>query len=180
MLFALSTGHKIGLLTVAAIFVIFALLSAFVLPRFRPQFPGRGLPLFVLVTIGLFAAMLTAVIVFGREGKEAEAKNEPKAETTAPTGAKKIVVDETEFKITLPSGASALKAGSYDFEAKNTGKVAHDLVIQGPGVTDAKTPVFDSGQTESLKVTLEPGTYDFYCSVPGHKEAGMDLKVKVS
>jgi uncharacterized cupredoxin-like copper-binding protein len=179
VLFALSTGHKIGLLTFALIFVAFALLSAFVLPRFRPQFPGRGLPLFVLVTIGLFAAMLTAVIVFGREGKEAEAKPGTPEKTTVASGAKKVVVDETEFKITLP-GASTLKAGSYDFEAKNTGKVAHDLVIDGPGVKGAKTPVFDSGRTESLKVTLQPGTYDLYCSVPGHKQAGMDLKITVS
>ncbi|HEX9416300.1 MAG TPA: plastocyanin/azurin family copper-binding protein [Gaiellaceae bacterium] len=180
MLLALTTGHKIGLLTFAAIFICFALLSAFVLPRVRPQFPGRGLPLFVLTTIGLFAAMLTAVIVFGREGKEAEARNENPTKTTeGPTGAKSVVVDETEFKITLPGG-STLKAGSYDFEAKNTGKLGHDLVVVGPGVDNEKTPVYDPGQTETLKVTLQPGTYDLYCSVPGHKQAGMDLKLTVS
>ncbi len=179
MLFALTTGHKIGLLAFAAIFIAFALLSAFVLPRLRPQYPGRGLPFFVLATIGLFAAMLTAVIVFGREGKEAEAKSGT-TETTAPTGAQKVAVEESEFKITLAGGASTLKAGSYDFEVKNTGQIGHDLVIDGPGVKDEKTPVFDSGKTESLNVTLQPGTYDLYCSVPGHKQAGMDLKVEVS
>jgi len=59
VLLALTTGHKIGLLAFAGILIAFAVLSAFVLPRFRPQYPGRGLPFFVLATIGLFAAMLT-------------------------------------------------------------------------------------------------------------------------
>jgi plastocyanin len=178
VLFALSTGHKIGLLAFAGLFIAFAVLSAFVLPRLRPQYPGRGLPLFVLTTIGLFAAMLTAVIVFGREGKEAEASGGTKTEATAPSGVKKVAVDESEFKIALPGG-STLKAGDYDLEVQNIGQIGHDLVIDGPGVKK-KTPVFDSGQTESLKVTLAPGTYFLYCSVPGHKQAGMELNVKVS
>ena len=180
MLLALSTGHKIGLLVVAGIFIAFALASAVLIPRFRPGFPGRGLPFFVLATIGLFAAMFTAVLVFGREGEEAEAGGEKTTETTETSGGAKteqVSVSETEFKITLAK--TTLDAGSYEFDAKNTGKLPHDLAIDGPGV-DEKTPVFNAGQSSTLKVTLKPGTYDFYCSVPGHKEAGMDLKIKVT
>jgi uncharacterized cupredoxin-like copper-binding protein len=40
--------------------------------------------------------------------------------------------------------------------------------------------VIDAGKTAKLSVDLKSGTYDFYCSVPGHKQAGMDVKVKVS
>ena len=43
-LYALSTGHKVGLAVVGAMFVLFALSSSFLFPRFRPQYPGRGLP----------------------------------------------------------------------------------------------------------------------------------------
>ena len=177
MLLALSTGHKIGLLVFAGIFIVFALASAVLIPRFRPGFPGRGLPFFVLATIGLFAAMFTAVLVFGREGEEAEAGGEKTTETNEAAKAERVSVSETEFKITLAE--TTLDAGSYEFDAKNTGKLPHDLAIDGPGV-DEKTPVFNAGQSSTLKVTLKPGTYDFYCSVPGHKQAGMDLKVKVS
>jgi uncharacterized cupredoxin-like copper-binding protein len=188
VLLALTTGHKIGLLAFGAVFVAFALVSAMVIPRFRPQFPGRGLPFFVLATIGLFAAMMTAVVVFGREGKEAkggENTNETitstgTGESGGPATAQTVAVQETEFKITLPSGEKTLKAGKYDFEAKNMGKLPHDLTINGPGVANVKTPVFDPGQTKTLAVTLKPGKYDFYCSVPGHKQAGMDLEVTVS
>jgi hypothetical protein len=71
-LLALTTGHKLGLLVVACIFIACALLSAMVIPRFRPSFPGRGLPLFLLASVALFAAMFTAVLVFGAEGHEAK------------------------------------------------------------------------------------------------------------
>jgi uncharacterized cupredoxin-like copper-binding protein len=193
LLVALTTNQKIGFLVFAGIFIGFALLSAMVIPRFRPNYPARGLPLFLLGTVILFGAMFTAVLVFGRESEEAEAHGgstaAETATTTAPTttapttttqGAQTVVVDETEFKITLPGGETQLKAGTYDFEAKNSGKIDHDLVIDGPGVSKQKTPVYPPGKTESLTVTLKSGTYEFYCSVPGHKQAGMDLKVTVS
>jgi hypothetical protein len=69
---ALTTSHKVGLLVFAGVFIAFALLSSMVIPRYRPQFPGRGLPLFLFVTVLLFVAMFTAVLVFGAEGKEGE------------------------------------------------------------------------------------------------------------
>lgn len=76
---ALTTGHKLGLLVVAGIFIVFALLSAMVIPHFRESFPGRGLPLFLLATVALFAAMFTAVLVFGAEGKEEGGHEAPAA-----------------------------------------------------------------------------------------------------
>jgi hypothetical protein len=79
---ALSTGHKLGLGIVAAIFIGFALASALLVPRYRPQFPGnRGLAAFIVVTIVLFGAMMTAVQVFGAEEEEG---HEPAATQTTP------------------------------------------------------------------------------------------------
>jgi uncharacterized cupredoxin-like copper-binding protein len=40
--------------------------------------------------------------------------------------------------------------------------------------------VINGGKTATLKVKPAAGTYDFYCSVPGHKQLGMDVKVKVA
>jgi cytochrome c6 len=75
---ALSTGHKIGLATVGGAFIVFALVSSFVLPQRNPSFPGRGgVGWYVLLGTLFFAAMMTAVIVFGREKKEAEAAPGP-------------------------------------------------------------------------------------------------------
>ena len=58
------------MLVVAGVFIAFALLSSLVIPRYRPNFPGRGLPLFLFLTVALFVAMLTAVLIFGAEPKE--------------------------------------------------------------------------------------------------------------
>jgi uncharacterized cupredoxin-like copper-binding protein len=67
----------------------------------------------------------------------------------------------------------------FPFDVQNDGKIPHDLVVEGNGI-DEKTPLLDAGQSKTLSVDLKPGTYDLYCSVPGHKEAGMDVKLTVS
>jgi mono/diheme cytochrome c family protein len=74
MTFALSTAHQIGLAGTGAAFIIFSLVSSFVLPQRNPNFPGRGRNMYLLVSLAFFAAMMSAVVVFGREQKEAEAK----------------------------------------------------------------------------------------------------------
>jgi uncharacterized cupredoxin-like copper-binding protein len=205
---ALSTGHKIGLGLVGLAFVAFALVSAFLIPSLRPEYPGRrGLPAFLTVTAALFVGMMFAVFFFGREPSESRAEggttsaaappppppattttaqSTTQATTTAPTSStpstaaapKTVAVSEVEFKIALPS--ESLSPGSYTFDLTNKGHIGHDLVINGPGVSNEKTPVIDAGKTAKLSVDLKSGTYDFYCSVPGHKQAGMDVKVKVS
>jgi cytochrome c6 len=68
------TGYELGLLTVAAVFVAFALVVAVLIPRSRPDFPGKkSLWLFVAVCLGLFAAQLTAVLVDASHSEHAEA-----------------------------------------------------------------------------------------------------------
>jgi mono/diheme cytochrome c family protein len=82
---ALSTGHAVGLALVAGSFVAFALLSALVIPRRWPQYPGRGLNWFIAGTLVLFVATLAAVEVFAKEAEEEVAVSE----TTTETGATK-------------------------------------------------------------------------------------------
>ena len=175
LLAALSTGNKIGLAVVGGTFILFALTSSVVLPRKRPDFPGKnGLSVFVLASFVLFVAMVTAVIVFG---VESEAKGAEPAGTPAPAG-HTVPVSETEFKITVP--AAKVAPGKVTFAVKNAGKIQHDLVVSGPGVTGAaKTPLLNAGQTAKLTVTLAAGSYTLYCSVPGHRAAGMVAKLTV-
>jgi plastocyanin len=188
VLLALSTWHKIGLASVAAVFILFALASSFLFPRYRPNYPAGRLGWFIVVTVVLFIGMLVAVDVFGRESEEkAGAENEPTTSSTPPTattaggggGAGQTVqVSEKEFKISLPS--TTLKPGSYTFKLSNDGDQPHDLTIEREGVSKEKTPVINGGQHATLKAKLTAGEYDFYCSVPGHKQLGMDVKVKVA
>lgn len=176
MLAALSTGNKIGLAVVGGTFILFALTSSFLAPRRRPDFPGKnGLSVFVLASFVLFFAMVTSVIVFGVE--KSEAKGAEPAGTPAPAG-HVVPVSESEFKITLP--AEKLAPGTVTFDVTNAGKIQHDLVVSGPGVTGtAKTPLVNAGKTAKLTVTLAAGSYTLYCSVPGHRAAGMVAKLTV-
>ncbi len=55
----------------------------------------------------------------------------------------------------------------------NMSPTEHNLTIaQGSKVLGA-TPTFTGGK-KSLTLTLAAGTYTFYCSVPGHRQAGME------
>jgi mono/diheme cytochrome c family protein len=82
VLLALTTDQKLGLAGTAAVFIVFSLLVALMIPRTRPDFPGRrGLVPFILVTVILTIAMLGAVEVFAKEEHHGEAAAEP-TETT--------------------------------------------------------------------------------------------------
>lgn len=83
MLLAL-TGYETALLVVAALFISFALTVALVVPRSRPEFPGRRLGIFLAVCIGLFAAQMTAVLVLAEIG-EADEPVHAEATPTEPT-----------------------------------------------------------------------------------------------
>jgi uncharacterized cupredoxin-like copper-binding protein len=88
-----------------------------------------------------------------------------------------VQVSEVDYKIRQPE--TTLKAGKYTFEVKNEGKVPHDLVVKGAGMQEG-TPTIAPGKSESLTVDLKPGSYELYCSIPGHKQLGMDQKVTVT
>src|SRR4029077_13762834 len=85
---------------------------------------------------------------------------------------------ESEWKIQL-SPAGKLTGGAFSFHIVNRGKVPHNLTVDGPGVANAHTPNLQPGASAVLTATLETGTYDVYCSVPGHKQLGMDAKLSV-
>jgi uncharacterized cupredoxin-like copper-binding protein len=185
LLLGLSTGHKAGLAVAVFIFAGFSLVVSMLVPRYRPQFPGRGLGVFLVACLLLFVGMISSVVVFGRESEAAtneghtttQAATTTQGTTTQAAPATKVDVSETEFKITFAKTPTA--AGSYEFAVSNDGKIPHDFVVNGNGV-NAKTPLLNPGDSTTLKVDLKPGTYDVFCSVPGHKQAGMDVKLTVS
>ena len=75
MLLAL-TGYETALLVVAAVFIVFALVAALVIPRSRPEFPGRRLGLFLGICACLFVAQMTAVLVLAEVGEADEPVHE--------------------------------------------------------------------------------------------------------
>ena len=164
LLATLSTGHKIGLAVVAAVFIAFALTSSLVIPKRRPDFPGKnGLSVFVIASVFLFASMLSAVFVFG---KESEAKGASKTASAATVNATEI-----EYKITLST--HKVHHGVVTLVVKNAGKIGHNVTVQGGKHTATIAP----GKTVKLTVTLTKGVHTLYCSVPGHRQLGMVTKL---
>jgi plastocyanin len=71
------------------------------------------------------------------------------------------------------------KSGTVTIAFTNSSPAEHNLTVaQGSKVLGA-TPTFMSG-AKTLTLALKPGTYTFYCSVPGHRQAGMEGTLTVS
>lgn len=87
-----------------------------------------------------------------------------------PTGkpVKTIALNGTSYKFT-PSKISA-PAGILEFTLTSE-DIRHSFRIKN---VDGFLIEAGAGQTESKKVKLSPGTYTFYCDIPGHESAGME------
>lgn len=80
-----------------------------------------------------------------------------------------------------PSGSLAYttdkasaKAGKVTVNFTNTSPVPHDVALEDEaGETIAETEVIAEG-SDSAGAELEPGEYKFFCTVPGHRQAGME------
>jgi len=96
--------------------------------------------------------------------------------STSVTGTE-VTATEKEYSISLST--QTFTAGVYAFTVHNTGQTAHNLNIKGPGVDDQATSTIQPGQTATLAVTLQKGSYELWCSVDAHKDQGMDLHITV-
>ena len=69
---------------------------------------------------------------------------------------------------------ASAKAGKVTIDFNNPQGLTHDVAIEDSGgETVGKTDLI-AGEETSTTVDLKPGEYTFYCSVPGHREAGME------
>jgi uncharacterized cupredoxin-like copper-binding protein len=81
---------------------------------------------------------------------------------------------DPDGELAYTSTSETSKAGNVTINFKNPQGLSHDVAIEdSKGETIGKTDVIGEGET-STKVNLKPGDYTFYCSVPGHREAGME------
>jgi plastocyanin len=88
-----------------------------------------------------------------------------------------VTATEKEYSISLST--QTFTSGPYTFTVHNTGETAHNLTIEGPGVDKQATSTIQPGQTATLAVTFQKGTYELWCSVDEHKDQGMDLHITV-
>lgn len=109
-----------------------------------------------------------------------EANGGAAAESGKESGGSEGGGSTVEFEA-LPSGSlgyttteASAKAGKVTIDFNNPQSLTHDVAIEdSSGKEVGKTELIGKGET-TASVNLEPGTYTFYCTVPGHREAGME------
>jgi plastocyanin len=73
----------------------------------------------------------------------------------------------------------AAKAGKVTITMTNMSPLEHNVTVAKGSTVLGATPTFQGG-SRTLTLNLKPGTYTFYCSVPGHRQAGMEGTLTVS
>jgi cytochrome c6 len=133
-------GYEIGVLTVALVFIAFALVASLVVPRSRPNFPSKWLGVFVAVCIVLFLAQMGAVLAMAELGEEehAEAMEQPENGETEPEPT------QPEPEPTEPAPGGSTAAGKEIFVANcascHTLADAGTTGTVGPNLDEAQPP----------------------------------------
>jgi plastocyanin len=113
---------------------------------------------------GQDSGLLATAVAPAGSGKPAEEKAGKLSIEASPTG-----------QLAYVTNKASATAGPVTVEMPNTSGVSHNIAIQqgtsGP-VLGASS--FISKGNTSVSVTLKPGTYTFFCQVPGHRQAGME------
>jgi plastocyanin len=129
----------------------------------------------------LLAAVLVALAGCGGgdddEGGGAEATQ---AETTAESEAQTLQIEaDPSGALRFTTESLQANAGEVTIVMENPSSVPHNVALMGGGV-DEKGEIVGKGEKSEVSATVEPGTYEFYCSVPGHEAAGMKGELTVS
>jgi plastocyanin len=136
-----------------------------------------------LVLVGVLAA-IAGCGSSSSNNTTSSASTPPAPATTTPSSATAsssltIAADPSGQFAFVQKTASA-KAGTVTITFQNSAPVAHNLTIaDSTGAQVAATPTI-SGGSETLTVTLKSGTYTYFCTVPGHRAAGMQGTLTVS
>jgi plastocyanin len=100
----------------------------------------------------------------------------PASGGTSAAGASSKVSLEANREGALEYNTKSLtaKAGKVSIDFTNMSSLMHNVTVESSsGQKLGETPTF-SGGAKTLTLSLKPGTYKFFCSVPGHRQAGME------
>jgi plastocyanin len=133
----------------------------------------------LLALLAVIALALLGLAACGDDDEDEETAAAPATtqETTAGGGAGEATLD-----VSSPADGSfaydqeelSTSAGSVTVNFDNPASISHDVVVEDEqGNEIGKTDLVSQGST-STTVDLQPGTYTYFCDVPGHREGGME------
>lgn len=130
----------------------------------------------VLLALSLAAAALVAC---GGSGSTTTTSSTGAAAGGGAGGATLKFEADPSGQLSYTAKSMTAKAGKVTIEFHNPQQLPHDVAIEdSSGKTIGKTGVITNSTTTAV-VTLKPGSYKYYCSVPGHRQAGMEGTLKV-
>jgi plastocyanin len=105
-------------------------------------------------------------------GGGATAEKGGEAAAKGPGGTLQLEADETEIAYDTTKLSS--KPGKVTIDFNNPSSLPHNVAIEAEGGEQlGESETIAKGKT-SVSANLAPGTYHFYCTIPGHREAGME------
>jgi plastocyanin len=135
----------------------------------------------------VIAALLLAACGSSSSGTESTGGAETSAEEAggeggvAPGGGEEaagagptLKIAAAESGLAYASDTASVEAGDVTIEFENPQPISHDVAIETlNGEVLGQTERVTEG-SDSTEIELKPGTYKFFCTVPGHREAGME------
>jgi plastocyanin len=91
----------------------------------------------------------------------------------------RVSVRLSEWKVELSQASVA--AGTVTFAITNVGSIPHGFEVEGRGI-EKEIETIQPGASDTLTLTLKPGTYEVYCPVgeDSHKKLGMETHLTVA
>jgi len=144
----------------------------------HPGFPGSAgrARLVMLTSVVLVAATLTSAVATGGGASEGGMAGEGAARPAGAAGPSsrtlQLTADPTG-QLAYDKDQAAVKAGKLSIRLTNASSVPHNVTIAMGTRTVAATRTIQRATT-TLTANVPPGDYVFFCSVEGHRQAGMD------
>jgi plastocyanin len=177
---------KVPYYIAGGLLVAWALIVSVGLGLRRPTFPGSlaGQRAVMTITALLVLATLTTAVITSGSPAKAGAATAPAAPAPAPaaSGAAASALHlaaNPSGQLSYNTKALSAKAGTVTITMTNMSPLEHNVTVAQGNTVLGATPTFKGG-TRTLSLNLKPGTYTFYCSVPGHRQAGMEGTLSVS
>ena len=114
------------------------------------------------------------------ESGSAPAENEPPIETEPASAETVALTSPDDGSLVFDTDALEVPAGEVAIDYTNPSPVPHNVAIEADGETLAQGATVSDGDAAAATANLEPGAYIFFCSIPGHREAGMEGDLEVT
>lgn len=175
---------KVPFYIAGGVLVAWAMVVSMGIGMRNPSFPatlGAQRAVMAISAVLVLVAVSMAIVTSGGSTEKATAapvtsEGREAASGSGTSSLKQQADPEGQLRFTTKNLSA--KAGTITISFANASPLPHNLTIARGTTVLGATPTFQGG-AKTLTLKLAPGTYVFYCSVPGHRQAGMEGKLTV-